>query len=62
MEKSEIDLLKEELSASHKEIKEIKAYINKMRHDALKSHGENFGVLMFIQRLEEAFTWVRKTK
>jgi len=48
--------------AAQKEVEAIKKYINEMRVDALKNHGTNFGVLTFIQRLEEAFTWVRATR
>ena len=48
--------------SAQKEVEAIKKYINEMRVDALKNHGANFGVLTFIQRLEEAFTWVRDTK
>lgn len=41
-----------------KENKKIKKYIADCRTDALKNSGTNSGLLIFIQKLEEAFTWL----
>lgn len=40
----------------------IKSYIAKMRSEALSKSGTNTELLVFIQRLEEAFTWIRNIK
>jgi hypothetical protein len=41
-----------------KENKQIKKYIADCRSDAIKNSGTNSGLLIFIQKLEEAFTWI----
>ncbi len=38
----------------------IKKYISLCRSEALKNSGENTGLLIFIQKLEESFTWLNK--
>lgn len=40
----------------------IKKYISIKRAEALKDSGTNTGLLVFIQKLEEAFTWVNNYK
>lgn len=45
-----------------KELADIKSYIANLRGEALKDHSENTALLVFVQKLEESFTWIKNVK
>lgn len=55
----ENERLKKEVKATKKDLSQTKDYITQMKKEALEKHGKNFELLVFIQRLEEAFTWIK---
>lgn len=61
-ENKQFELQIEERRKADKEIVAIKKYIAEKRKEALRDHGNNTALLVFIQKLEEAFTWVREVK